>query len=59
MLKQVKKKRGGVQASFPERILEEIDDEDRMGMGSSNSSSDNNKTLGASKRIRIDAPDRG
>lgn len=44
MLKQVKKKRGGVQDSFPERILEEIDDEDRMGKGSSNSSSDNNKT---------------
>ena len=39
MLKQVKKKRTGVQPSFPERILEEIDDEDRNGM-ESNSSSD-------------------
>jgi hypothetical protein len=32
----------GVQ-EFPERILEEIDDEDRNGM-ESNSSSENNKT---------------
>ena len=41
MLKQVKKKRN---IHVPERILEEIDDEDRNGQ-ESNSNSDHNKTL--------------
>jgi len=47
MVKQVKKKRVRVQPTVPERILEEIDDEDRNGQESGNSSSEKNKTLGA------------
>ena len=51
MLKQVKKKPVGVQPSVPERKLEEIDDEDRIGQESGSSGSVNNKTLELEKQF--------